>query len=237
MRVLCCLHTHHYPPPDWRKKICSRKINFIANEKWKVATAVRHLSFVVQETIKYLIQKNAKYKYYIKLHTKTVKKWRDGLIYPLYNKLNYFLNDKVPSSTIELYGSENMTLNRQFELNYMPILNIIGRNYKKYESKFLKYCSETTNFDYACEPSPSFVGGTIFVFNDKYFDILKQIKNMIYWQMLSGYMKIMDGKWWILHSQCQIASGLELRLLLQMQQPRQKKQKKLLMYLLKSKLK
>jgi len=130
--------------------------------------------------LKYLIQKNANYKYYIKLHTKTVKKWRDGLIYPLYNKLNYFLNDKVPSSTIELYGSENMTLNRQFELNYIPILNIIGRNYKKYESKFLKYCSETTNNHYACEPSPSFVGGTIFVFNDKYFNILKQIKNIDY---------------------------------------------------------
>jgi len=130
--------------------------------------------------IKYLIQNNANYKYYIKLHTKTIKKWRDGLIYPLYDKLNYFLNDKLPSTTIELYGSKNMTLNRQFEMNYIPVLNIIDRNYKKYESKFLKYCSSTSNNYDNCEPTPSFVGGTIFVFNDKYFDIFKEIKSIDY---------------------------------------------------------
>ena len=130
--------------------------------------------------IEYLIQNNADYKYYIKLHTKSIKHWRDELILPLYNKLNYVLNDNTPPKTVQLYGSEKRLLNEQFEMNYTPVLNIIGRNYKKYESKFLKYCSKIRDNNDDCELNPSFIAGTIFMFNNKYFDLFKEIKDIKY---------------------------------------------------------
>jgi hypothetical protein len=55
----------------------------------------------------------------------------------------------------------------------------------------MKYCKYNDNRDLPdCTPQPFFVGGTIFVFNNKYFDLFKKIKNMDYEYSIlqSGYI-------------------------------------------------
>jgi len=127
--------------------------------------------------IDYLIKNKADYNYYIKIHTKSDRLWRDQMINPIYKKLNYFLN-KERSNKIEMYGAAERLYNGNFSFNYKYVVEILKRNYPEYMEKFLSYCKD--DFDIKCTTRPYFIGGTIFVFNDKYFDLFKQIKNFNY---------------------------------------------------------
>jgi hypothetical protein len=166
--------------------------------------------------IKYLIENNAEYNYYIKIHTKTDTSWRNLMIKPIYNQLDYFLNVN-PKKDIELFGCKEFYFNGNFDINYSPVLEIIKRNYSEYTDKYLSYCSNKNKFNLNCDKSlPYFIAGTIFVFNNKYFDLLKQIKdfNLEYniletgyiinnkdnprkthaWEYLFGYLFYLDNK-------------------------------------------
>lgn len=131
-------------------------------------------------TIKYLIDNKSNYDYYIKLHTKTDKNWRNSMIKPIYNNLDYFMDIKKTNNNIKLFGSKNHHSNANFNGNYSPILELIKRNYPEYIYKFLSYCSEYNENTVDCSEPPYFIAGTIFVFNNKYFDLFKQIKDLNY---------------------------------------------------------
>jgi hypothetical protein len=134
-----------------------------------------------------MIDKMKRYNYYIKIHTKSDKEWRDSLLKPIYNNLNYFLT--TPSTGIQMFGAKRYIYNINFDMNYDPIVAIIKRNYPEYLNKYLNYCSVKYNNTQNCESVPYFVAGTIFVFNDNYFDLLKKIKNLKYEQSIleTGY--------------------------------------------------
>jgi hypothetical protein len=128
-------------------------------------------------TINDFIKRNINYDYYIKIHTKSDKTWRDILIKPIYDKLNYFLTEK--EDTIKIYGASEYTLVSQFSINYPHVLGIINRNFPEYIVQFLNYCS-TNNTNNCNSNHPEWIAGTIFVFNDEYFDLLKNIKDINY---------------------------------------------------------
>jgi len=127
----------------------------------------------------YLIHNKAEYNYYIKIHTKTDSKWRNEMIQPIYNQLGYFLNTP-PKNELELFGSKEQCLNVNFDMNYLPILELIKRNYPEHIVKFLDYCSKYNKDVLNCKEQPYFIAGTVFVFNNKYFDLFKQIKDINY---------------------------------------------------------
>jgi len=162
--------------------------------------------------LKYLIENDLYYNYYIKIHTKSDPRWRNQLLKPMYYKLPYFLNHT--SNDIEMYGCSSWTINHNFTMNYIYVLNILKRNYPEYVSTFLEYCTNEKQLN--CKNIPFFVAGTIFVFNNKYFDILKKIKNIDYefdiletgyvvnnnnnpkkthaWEYLFGYLVYLNNK-------------------------------------------
>jgi hypothetical protein len=107
--------------------------------------------------------------YYIKLHTKSDKKWRNSLISPLYDKLS---NKLIITNEPLMYGAKSNILDVNFFLNYVPILKILERNYPEYVPKFLEY--------YTSDKKPRFVAGTIFMFNNSYLNLLKSIKDIKY---------------------------------------------------------
>jgi hypothetical protein len=162
--------------------------------------------------LKYFINSNVHYNYYIKIHTKTDAKWRNEMIDPIYNHLSYFLNTK--QNSIAFYGSKKWIMNGNFLINYKYVADIIDRNYPELKNKFLEYC--TTNVTNFCKYEPPyFVAGTVFVFNDKYFDLLKNIKDLDFernimetgyshndannprkthaWEYLFGYLNTLTG--------------------------------------------
>lgn len=144
--------------------------------------------------IKHLIKINAKYDYYIKIHTKSDTKWRNLLIKPIYDNLDYFLSYRSQgtnfsdSKSVKMYGCYEYTYDGQFDMNYIPVMDIIRRNYPEYTEKFLEYCSGRNK--YICKKSPYFVAGTIFVFNDVYFDLFKKIVDLNHEYMIleTGYI-------------------------------------------------
>jgi len=136
-------------------------------------------------TIKYLSENELSYDFYIKIHTKTNPRWRNQMLIPIYKNLPYFLTNK-PTNTM-MYGCKEWVINNNFTMNYYYILDIIKRNYPEHTEKFLNYCTGKTK---QCKTIPYFVAGTIFVFNDKYFDLLKEIKNFNHEFMIleTGYI-------------------------------------------------
>ena len=125
--------------------------------------------------IEYLKDKN-NYDYYIKLHTKTDDNWRNNLITSIYNNLNEIVKDH--NDGIKMYGSSKYILDINFSYNYNYVLDILYRNYPEYVNNFLKYC-KSKNIE-KCDSPPLFVAGTIFLFNNKYFDLLSKIKDINY---------------------------------------------------------
>ena len=131
--------------------------------------------------LEHLSKNNKNYNYYIKIHTKTDVKWRNEMIQPIYNQLNYFLT--THTNDIAMFGASKWIMNGNFMLNYPYVVDILTRNFPKLKPKFLSYCKSKTNngpmvSDGICDVNrPYFVAGTIFVFNDAYFNLLKQIKN------------------------------------------------------------
>ena len=111
------------------------------------------------------------YDYYIKIHTKSDKKWRDSLIKPIYD-----YNFKTSSNEVEMYGSKKQVKKGMVPTcNYDYLNDIIGRNY---------------NYIFDCNQDMYFIGGTIFAFNRVYFNELKKIKDIDYeWDILeTGYI-------------------------------------------------
>ena len=89
---------------------------------------------------------NYDYDYYIKLHTKSDKQWRDSLIKPIYD-----YNFKTSSNEVEMYGSKKQVKKGMVPTcNYDYLNDIIGRNY---------------NYIFDCNQDMYFIGGTIFAFN------------------------------------------------------------------------
>jgi len=144
-------------------------------------------------TIKHLIKINANYDYYIKIHTKSDAIWRNLMIKPIYDNLDYFLNYK--SKGIKMYGCYEYTYDGQFDMNYVPVMDIIRRNYPEYTDKFLEYCSRRNTYGLKCKKSPYFVAGTIFAFNKGYFDLFKKIVDLNHEYMIleTGYI-VNDAK-------------------------------------------
>jgi hypothetical protein len=128
--------------------------------------------------IKYIKDNNLNnYDYYIKLHTKTDNNWRNSLIKPIYDNLNEIIKDDT-NDIISMYGSEKYKLDINILHNYDYVLDIIKRNYPEYISIFLSYCKYSNKND--CTKKPYFIGGTIFMFNKKYFDLISKIKDINY---------------------------------------------------------
>ena len=154
--------------------------------------------------IKHLIKINANYNYYIKIHTKSDASWRNLMIKPIYDNLNYFLDypskgsdslnskgsDSLNSKGVKMYGCYEYTYDGQFDMNYTPVMDIIRRNYPEYIENFLEYCSRRNKIGIECKKSPYFVAGTIFAFNDVYFDLFKKIVDLNHEYMIleTGYI-------------------------------------------------
>ena len=167
----------------------------------------------------YLIKNNKRYNYYIKIHTKTDVEWRNQMIRPIYNQLNYFLTTQT--NDIAMFGSSKWIMNGNFMLNYPYVVDILSRNFPELKKKFTSYCKSKTNngpmiSDGTCDKNrPYFIAGTVFVFNDAYFGLLKQIKDLNYerqimetgyvvntttprkthaWEYLFGYLNYLSNK-------------------------------------------
>jgi len=138
--------------------------------------------------IQYMINKNLTYDYYIKIHTKTDPRWRNVMIKPIYNNLEFFLNYITIEPSIQLYGCKEFYYNGNFNINYNYILDIIKRNYPDYTDKFLNFCKKPNQLQ--CVKTPYFIAGTVFVFNQEYFNLFKKITNINYeYNILeSGYI-------------------------------------------------
>ena len=103
-----------------------------------------------------------------------------------YNKLDYFLTTNPNDDLgIAFYGARKWLLNRNFLYNYNYVVDILTRNFPDLKDTFLEY-SKIYKFDiiidsygFCNKNLPYFVGGTIFTFNDEYFNLLKQIKELL----------------------------------------------------------
>jgi len=127
--------------------------------------------------VDYFKKNKLSYNYYIKIHTKSDKEWRNKLIKPIYNNLNLFLTNGL-SNQVEMYGSSDYLFDVNFTYNYKYVLDILNRNYPDYTNTFKKYCiNENTD---TCVKKPYFVAGTIFVFNNAYMDLLKKMVDINY---------------------------------------------------------
>ena len=104
------------------------------------------------------------YDYYIKIHTKSDKKWRDTLLKNI--DIDFFLT-KENSNEIELYGAKEKLVGGMVNpCDFTYIHDIINRNYS------------TIPFD--CKKKMCFIAGTIFVCNKAYIKELKKIKDIDY---------------------------------------------------------
>ena len=117
-----------------------------------------------------MIKLDLDYDFYIKLHTKSDKKWRKSLIDPIYN-FNFDI-----SNDIKMYGSKEQVKQGMVPTcNFKYLNDIIDRNY---------------NYAFDCKKDMYFIGGTIFAFNRAYFNELKKIKDIDYEYSIleSGYI-------------------------------------------------
>ena len=114
-----------------------------------------------------------------------------------------------------MYGSKKYIYDVNFTYNYNYVLEILNRNYTNYANSFLNYCKYKDNTN-NCKQQPYFVAGTIFVFNNAYFNLLTEIKDFEYeysileqgyflnyehtprkthsWEYLFGYLIYLNNK-------------------------------------------
>lgn len=126
-------------------------------------------------TIQYIIEQNIEYDYYIKIHTKTDKNWRDEMLLPMSNNLDRITD--TFSYKPYVYGSKKWFDTRN-NLNDFHINKILQRNYLEYQDNF-ESCKHT-----------GVIWGTCFIFNKAYFNELKKIKDFDYEQSIleEGYI-------------------------------------------------
>jgi len=121
--------------------------------------------------VKHMKLRKLEYDYFVKIHTKTDKKWRDDMFLPMYTNVDKIINGEYINKPT-IYGAKNYTF-KHMPYNNEHISDIIERNYSKYHN-----LKSTDNLNRCTDNK--FLAGTCFIFNKKYFKKLLKIKDFDY---------------------------------------------------------